>query len=94
MSNILKKALKRLSTKPHDAAGLLYPPNAGPEVPPELSAGPWTNSNSTNGSLVGAQSAAFEGERPEDEENLGEPITLAIIGAGQRGKVSTRNFFC
>lgn len=56
-----------------------YPPTT-PEVPPELA-----NGNETAHSL--RSQSRFEIETPEQDEHVGDPVTLAIIGAGQRGKV-------
>jgi hypothetical protein len=77
MSKILKKVLKRASWIPGDTQQ--YLPST-PEVPPDFvaSAG---NSHNRGGD------SHFEVERPEEEEDAGNPITIAIVGAGQRGKV-------
>jgi hypothetical protein len=83
MSKILKKALKRVSWRPSE--GTPYPVTA-PEVPAG-DQGIIGNGRIGNGSTSSHLNGIFEVERPEEEEDVGDPITLAIIGAGQRGKV-------
>lgn len=86
MSKFVKKALKRVSWRPSDAPK--YPITA-PESPTETGFNPAVTNN-ING-FLGSQNR-FESERPEVEEPAVEPITLAIIGGGQRGKARRFTF--
>lgn len=80
MSKFFRKQLRRVSWLNSETPQ--YPLPAAPEVP---------NENGFNGfHPADAGSRAFQVELPEEEGSSSEPITLAIIGAGQRGKVCRR----
>lgn len=81
MSKFVKRALKRVSWKPSGMPE--YPLSAAPEFPaePEVNG---VNTRSATGTPV--SSIAFESERPEAPETNATPITLVILGCGQRGK--------
>ncbi|CAG8712561.1 13285_t:CDS:1, partial [Acaulospora colombiana] len=82
MSKILKKALKRVSWRPSE--GSQYPVTT-PEVPTS-DQGAVGNGRIGNGNSTSHLHGVFEVERPEEEEEQEDRITLAIIGAGQRGR--------
>jgi hypothetical protein len=80
MSKILKKVLQRASWIPGDTYTHQHPLST-PEAPPVLAA-------IAGNSRHRRSHSQFEVERPEEEEeDTGNPTTIAIIGAGQRGKV-------
>lgn len=82
MSKLLKKTWKRVSMLGSVENGPVYPLSA-PEVPNDLG----QNSNGPRRTNISAVApGGFESERPEEEEQSKEPITIAVIGAGQRGQ--------
>ena len=80
MSKFVKRALKRVSWR----ADTPQYPLTTPESPTEATFGASADTHSRAGT-PGLHNG-FEFERPE--EDVVKPITLAIIGGGQRGKAS------
>ena len=77
MSKLVKRALKRVSWRASERPQF---PVTAPEIPNDLEA--------DNGGSAGSTGLynGFQNELPEVQEAIGKPITLAIIGTGQRGK--------
>ncbi|KAG8807182.1 hypothetical protein FRC17_004607 [Serendipita sp. 399] len=75
MSKFFKKTLKRVSWRAQQTEGPQYPLTT-PEAPTDLVA---------NGNGVSMAHIASS-ELPEEDDAPDSPVTLAIIGAGQRGK--------
>jgi hypothetical protein len=76
MSKLVKRALKRVSWRASETPE--YPVTA-PEFPADLEL-----DNGSSGSM--RLYNGFQNELPEAQDPISKPITLAIIGAGQRGK--------
>jgi hypothetical protein len=109
MSKLFKKTLRRVSWLNGSGSDTLKYPLGVPEVPNDQSESlnglnivNWANMNglhspssptaATRTTVTGTQ-AEFQVELPEAENTSSQPITLAIIGAGQRGKVCTLFFY-